>query len=466
MSSPGYPSYPQLKESVSDWVGRIPRHWSEKKLKFTASAFASNVDKKTKPGELEIRLCNYTDVYYNEVLNADLSFMKATATKEQIAKFALLAGDTIITKDSEGPDDIAIPALVEEEMPGVICGYHLSIIRPTALTDPRYLNRVFQCPFARSYFATKANGLTRYGLGAAALGRLILPKPPLKEQTQIAKFLDYETAKIDALIEKQQQLIALLEEKRQAVISHAVTKGLDPDVPMRDSGVEWLGEVPAHWKIGQLRRWIRKIEQGKSPECESRPAETAEWGVLKTGCVNGGIYREQENKALPANLSPMSEYEVREGDILMSRASGSPDLIGSVAFVHSTRSKILLSDKIFRIHFGDGVHGEYFTSLMRSLYMRSSIVRSISGAEGMANNITKSSVLEFSVALPPISEQESIATEINSVSSRLTDLTTKAALLLETLAEKRTALISAAVTGKIDVRGWTPPETSTQAETP
>ena len=222
-----YGVYSGFKSSEGGWLGDIPTHWSPNKLKFLARTLASNVDKKTKDGERPVQLCNYTDVYYNDIVSSDLPFMKATATPEQIEKFTLRAGDTIITKDSEDPNDIAVPAFVKEDMPGVICGYHLSMIRPMSMMSPGFLNKTFRCAFARSYFATRSNGLTRYGLGDKALGSVVLPVPPLKEQTQIAKFLDYETAKIDALIEKQQQLIALLQERRTALISAAVTGKID-----------------------------------------------------------------------------------------------------------------------------------------------------------------------------------------------------------------------------------------------
>jgi type I restriction enzyme, S subunit len=241
MSGSRYDTYPEFKDAGGGWIGKIPMHWSANRLKFVANAFASNVDKKTKEGEIPVTLCNYTDVYYNDAVRADMPFMAATATQEQVNKFTLRAGDTIITKDSEDPNDIAVPTFVVQDMPGIICGYHLSVIRPTPMMSPGFLNKIFQCAFARAYFATRSNGLTRYGLGGQALDNVVFPIPSLEEQTQIAKFLDYETAKIDALIEKQQQLIALLKEKRQAVISHAVTKGLNPGAPMRDSGVEWLG---------------------------------------------------------------------------------------------------------------------------------------------------------------------------------------------------------------------------------
>jgi type I restriction enzyme S subunit len=280
---------------------------------------------------------------------------------------------------------------------------------------------------------------------------------PKSEQTQIARFLDHETAKIDALICEQERLIELLQEKRQAVISHAVTKGLDPDVPMKDSGVEWLGEVPAHWRVVQVRHLLRKIEQGRSPECESRAAVGEEWGVLKTGCVNGGIYRFAEHKALPAHISPHSEYEVKEGDLLMSRASGSKDLIGAVAYVEKTPSRLLLSDKVFRLKLEPGVHPQNFTLLMGSQHVRAQIELAINGAEGLANNITKESIKSFVVALPAYEEQQDIFTHLSMQSHRFAKLSEQLLAALDVLKERRSALISAAVTGKIDVRNWRPP---------
>src|SRR5690606_8216574 len=140
--------------------------------------------------------------------------------------------------------------------------------------------------------------------------------PTLAEQTQIARFLDHETARIDALIAEQQRLIELLKEKRQAVISHAVTKGLDPTVPMKDSGVEWLGEVPAHWELSSVKYVVTGMGQGWSPQCDNYPAEDGEWGVLKVGCVNGGTFNPAENKRLPDDLEPDAGLAIQKGDLL------------------------------------------------------------------------------------------------------------------------------------------------------
>ncbi|WP_156100045.1 restriction endonuclease subunit S, partial [Nitrosococcus oceani] len=248
-----FPKYPAYKDSGVEWLGGIPTHWKIEPLKRSCNVFPSNVDKKSYEGQEAVHLCNYTDVYYNERIVAGMNFMPATATPEQIEKFSLHAGDVIFTKDSESAEDIAIAAYVPADIPKVICGYHLSMIRLGNGANGNFIKRFFDSAPAKAYFFVSANGLTRVGLSQYAMDNVPIPLPPLSEQTQIARFLDHETARIDALIEEQQRLIELLKEKRQAAISHAVTKGLDPTVPMKDSGVEWLGEVPAHWKFSPLK---------------------------------------------------------------------------------------------------------------------------------------------------------------------------------------------------------------------
>ncbi|MFM9901931.1 MAG: restriction endonuclease subunit S [Polaromonas sp.] len=268
-----FPRYPIYKDSGVEWLGEVPGHWEVKRLKQVCHVFPSNVDKKSYDGETPVLLCNYTDVYYNETITAGMEFMAATASTDQIAKFTLRGGDTIITKDSETADDIAIAAYVPEDLPGVICGYHLSMVRPLPKADGAFIKRFFDSLYAKSCFAVLANGLTRVGLGQYALDNVALAFPPRSEQTQIAVFLDRETAKIDGLVAEQRRLMALLKEKRQAVISHAVTRGLNPHARMKPSGVEWLGEVPAHWEVGPLKRYWSVTD------CKHITAEFVEDGI-------------------------------------------------------------------------------------------------------------------------------------------------------------------------------------------
>jgi type I restriction enzyme, S subunit len=142
--------YPPYRAAGTASLVSIPVHWEIKRLKRAADVFLSNVDKKSYDGEEPVRLCNYTDVYYNDVITPGLRFMEATASAEQVARFALRAGDTIITKDSETADDIAVSAYVPADIPGVVCGYHLALIRPRAGVSGAYIKRLFDSAYVKS----------------------------------------------------------------------------------------------------------------------------------------------------------------------------------------------------------------------------------------------------------------------------------------------------------------------------
>jgi type I restriction enzyme S subunit len=319
----------------------------------------------------------------------------------------------------------------------------------------RYLHYLLRSEFYVKGYTRLLTGVRPNSLQMSRDSMMSFPVilPDREEQLAIATFLDHETAKIDALIAEQQRLIELLQEKRQAVISHAATKGLNPNAPMKDSGVEWLGEVPEHWDVAPMRRLLLKIEQGWSPECLAKPADEDEWGVVKSGCVNRGIFNQQENKTLPADLMPPAELEIQAGDLLMSRASGSPELIGSAAFIEETRPRLLLSDKIFRLRANEKVDHRFLAAMLSSTPLRQQIRRAISGAVGLANNLPQSEIKAFVVPLPPLDEQAAIKAFITKESTTLNNLLQESESAITLLQERRSALISAAVTGQIDLRG-------------
>jgi len=176
-------------------------------LKFVSLVKTSNVDKKTEEGEAEVLLCNYVDVYKNECINNDLDFMVATASPDEIKKFKVMSGDVIITKDSEEWEDIAIPAYVVDSSDNLICGYHLALIRPDNSMFGKYLFRAFQAKNINTQFRVSANGITRYGLSKNSITSACFPIPSYPEQKAIADFLDGETTRINAIIEKQNRLI-------------------------------------------------------------------------------------------------------------------------------------------------------------------------------------------------------------------------------------------------------------------
>ncbi|HMP57767.1 MAG TPA: restriction endonuclease subunit S [Gemmatales bacterium] len=431
---------------------QLPSHWKTRRLKFIASVQLSNVDKKSVEGEASVRLCNYVDVYKNDFITPDMEFMEATASERQIRDFSLKAGDVLITKDSEAWNDIAVPALVANDLDGVLCGYHLAHIRPKPkVMFGGFLFRAFAAEGIADQFRVAANGITRFGIGKDEITGALFPVPPLAEQHAIADFLDRKTAQIDGVISKKQRMIDLLHEKRQSLISEAVTKGLDPDVPTKDSGIEWLGRVPRHWLVERLKWRMRRIEQGWSPQCETRQADPGEWGVLKVGCMNSGIYDESENKALPTDLEPLPEFEVRVGDILMSR-SNTVELVGCVGRVHRTQGKIHVCDKLYRLVFdGDRLDPDFAVLLLSSHPSRLQIERDASGASPSMKNISNEVVADLVLAFPPLDEQRQV---VKYVTQRLDELRRLGVMIesqIAKLREYRQTLISAAVTGQIDV---------------
>ena len=202
-------------------------------------------------------------------ISMSLDFMQATATEDEIEKFGLQVGDVVITKDSESWDDIGVPALVRETADDLVCGYHLALLRPRRhqLTGA-FLLRCLQAKPICVQLELAANGVTRFGLAKSEIGVVTLPVPPLSIQYAIADYLDRETARLNALVAEKERLLGLLAEKRRALITRAVTRGLDPKVPLRDSGIPWLGEIPTHWKVILLRFACYSIETGGTPSID------------------------------------------------------------------------------------------------------------------------------------------------------------------------------------------------------
>jgi type I restriction enzyme S subunit len=216
------------KDSGIEWIGEIPEHWELKRLKYVAVLQNSNVDKKTSDGEKKVLLCNYLDVYQHEFIEDSISFMEATASDGEIEKFNIQIGDVLVTKDSETPDDIAVPALVVSDLTNVICGYHLSQIRPVkeALRG-EFLFRLFQSKRFNGQFEVSANGVTRFGLSVSTIADAFIPLPELDEQASIADYLKGMARQIDDTIMKNLKGIELLQEYRTALISEVVTGKID-----------------------------------------------------------------------------------------------------------------------------------------------------------------------------------------------------------------------------------------------
>lgn len=447
-----YKPYSSYKDSGTEWLGKLPSHWDARPLKWIGTYQNSNVDKKSYEGQTEVRLCNYTDVYYNELIADSLGFMVATASDSEIESMTLRKGDIVITKDSEDPTDIGIPAIVAEDLENVVCGYHLTVIRVPEQYQ-RFVHRVIQADATKARFYVESPGITRYGLNQGAIGGLPVVLPPPDEAGRLADFIDSETTRIDALVEKKTRFIELLREKRQALITHAVAKGLAPNVPMQDSGVESLGEVPQHWGLKKLRH-IARIVRGASP----RPAGDPRY--FSNHDEQGGntpwVTVAEITKDADMHLCETAGYLTPDG-VLASQKFLSGTLVFSNSGATLGVPKILAIDCCAN----DGVLAfRGLSSLVRIEFLYYFLLTTTDRLrdemqKGAQPNLNTDIVKSMAFPLPPLSEQGEIVNFIVAQCSRIESLVQTTERSTELLKERRSALITAAVTGQIDLRDAT-----------
>lgn len=277
--------------------------------------------------------------------------------------------------------------------------------------------------------------------------------PPPEEQHRIATFLDEQTARIDALIAEKERLALRVKEYEQAEISKLLTEGL-LGVDLEKTGNTFVPLAPPGWRVVAFKRAIRRMEQGWSPQCENRPAEDGEWGVLKVGCVNGTKFNPLENKALPPQMEPDISCVLQRGDVLVSRAN-TRELVGLAALVDDDLPNLLLCDKLYRLHLrNEWVLPEYAVLALRSNASRRQIELGASGASSSMQNISQDVIRELVVTLPPLGEQAAIVERSAVIRRNCSDLAVHVEAHISRLREYRSSLISAAVTGQIDVDSY------------
>lgn len=437
--------YPSYRKTDLPWFGQIPAHWEVKRLKQVTNVKFSSVDKLSREDEKPVLLSNYVDVYKNEQITSDLEFMKATASDDEIKRFTLRKNDVMITKDSESWNDIAVPAYVPNDLENVLCGYHLALIRPNSSEmDGKFLLRALQSKTIRYQFEVEATGITRYGIDQYAISSAFFPVPPISEQQTIAAYLDRQTAKIDALITKKERLLDLLAEQRAALISQAVTKGLNPDVKMKDSGVAWLGQVPEHWKVKQLKRLTYQITDGT--HVTPTYVENGIPFLRVTDIHTSKIYFEEvaripesEHKELIKRCNP------KKGDLLLSK-NGSVGIPKVVDW--DEEFSIFVSLCLLKLK--PELNPFYASYFFKSQQIEEQI--NFGSKKNTVINLHLDQIQKFFFAVPPPEEQKQIIDYLDLQAERLNDLEAKIETVIERLREYRSALISSAVTGKIDVR--------------
>ena len=435
--------YEKYKPSGVEWIGEMPEHWDSKRLKYVASVQPSNVDKKTIEGELPVLLCNYMDVYKNEFIDSSINFMEATATEAEIAKFKIKKGDMLVTKDSETPDDIANPAFVKDDFENVICAYHLTQIRPNrSELIGEYLFRLFQENKYKGQFEVAANGVTRFGLSVSAFSDVFVPLPRPDEQTAIANYLDEKTSQIDTLIANKQKLIELLKEERTAIINHAVTKGINPNVKFKPSGIDWLGDIPVHWEVKKLK-YVAEINSTSLTEKEDDDLEI-EYIDISSVNENGDII--QTAFYFYSDAPSRARRIISKGDTIISTVR---TYLKAIAFIDFEKDNLICSTGFAVIRPAEEIEPKLLFYLSRSEKMVDRIMAMSKGVSYPA--IDSDDIKNLEGWFPNKEEQHTIAKHIENHTARIDATISKIEKEIELLHEYRTALISEVVTGKIKV---------------
>jgi len=427
--------YGEYKESGSDWLGEIPSHWEARPLKFLGKAIIGltySPDDLAEPGE-GVAVLRSTNVQNGRIDLKSVVFVNQ-AIPDQLM---LRSNDVLICSRNGSRELIGKNALVSEQQEGMSFGAFMTVFRSPFNS---FLFFIFNSQIFKAqsglFITSTVNQLT-----TGTLNSFVVPVPPEDEQNAIARFLHHETAKIDALIQEQERLIELLQEKRQAVISHAVTKGLDPDVPMKDSGAEWLGKVPAHWDIRKVSYDFTAVKgpRGAILTKDYCAANPGPYPVYSGQTHNAGVLGSIED----------FDFSLGSNGGLLTTTVGAKAMslnfvTGKVSLSQNCMLIRPLSKQTFvKFHF---YHLQPLFRLERGMI-----------PDHMQPSFRMEDLYKFFVAQPPVEEQEAISRYLDHEMGRFDALAKESILLIERLKERRSALISVAVTGKIDVRNWKPP---------
>lgn len=463
-----YQAYPEYRDSGVEWLGEIPLNWQVHSLKRAVDGCTNGIWGGEPDKKHDLTVLRVADFDRQSFKISDIKLTTRSILPKDRGSRLLKQGDLLIEKSGGGDKTLVGCVVLFDKKYEAVTSNFVAKMTPRNNYDNHFLTYVFSQLYAGkvNYPSIKqTTGIQNLDSEAYLMEKFCFP---LKyEQRNIACFLDHETAKIDNLIQKQQQLIELLKEKRQAVISHAVTKGLNPDVPMKDSGVEWLGKIPKHWELSKLRYMFR-FGKGLTITKEHLQDE----GVP---CVNYGEIHSKFGFEIDPQIHKLkcvdesyilnnSDSLIYKGDVIF--ADTSEDIDGAGNF-----TQLISDNKIFA-----GYHTiilrplnreslRFYAYIFDSKALRAQISNAVKGVKVFS--ITQAILRSASIWFPPASERERIVAFLDNQTIKIDTLIEKQLRQVELLKERRTALISAAVTGKIDLRNWTAPipeaETTTEA---
>ena len=445
-----YQPYPAYKDSGVEWLGMIPEHWDVSQMKSGLISIQNGVWGDDPDGSEDdtpcARVADFDRV--SLTVNEPLPTLRKITADQRLYK--KVSTNDLLLEKSGGGEQTTVGAVVQYVGENdIVCSNFVAVIKCKDHVFPRWL-----CYLSFSLYSAGVNvrsikqttGIQN--LDSHQYSSEQVSFPPLVEQRAIAAHLDRETARIDSLITKKTRFIELLKEKRQALITQAVTKGLDPHVKMKDSGVEWLGEVPEHWEVRPLK-FIADVQTGIAKGKDNTGVATIEVPYLRVANVQDGYLdlTDISNIEIPVNLS--SKYLLKIGDVLMNEG-GDFDKLGRGHIWNGEIENCIHQNHVFAVR-PHGVTPNWLNTFASSAAAQFYFMSRSKQSTNLAS-ISSSNLMELSVPLPPKKEQENTLAKLNSLLSRVDVTITQSNRSITLLKERRSALITAAVTGQIDLR--------------
>ena len=431
---------------VKEWFGQLPEGWSLRRLRTLGHFTASGIDKKTVEGESLVRMVNYTDIYGNPTLELRNSpdYMVVSCPANKVEEHGLVQGDMLFTPSSETAEDIGVSAVVMEDLLNTVYSYHITRFRMRDEISLRYRKYLCNHPRVLRQFSRLCKGTTRQILVREDFKSAWVAIPPTEQHDRIAEYLNEATGKVDRLVALRRRQMELLQEQRAALIQQAVTRGLNPRAPLKDSGLPWLGEIPKHWEVVKFNHYVSLRHGHQFRQEDFTPVGCK---VIKITQLNADGTLDIENCDTVASerVASFRDILIKSGDILMALTGGT---IGKVIRVGEVTEPLLQNYRVG--HFAPSQKAkltkDFLYWVMKSDVAMGQILFLVS--ETGQPNIGKADFSGVFFALPPLREQTEIVEHISNELPKLDALHSAYTHQLELLTEYRAALIHECVTGQ------------------
>ena len=444
----------EMKDSGIPWIGEIPKGWKVMKLRNLGKFSASGIDKKVVEDEPLVRIINYVDIYKNT--NKELweqNYMVVSAPAEKCQEHQVNVGDMFFTPSSETIEDIGVSAVVMEELANTAFSYHIIRFQPTTDIDFNFRKYITNNTACLNYFSSCATGSIRKTISRDVFKECIVPLPPLAEQQRIAEFLDRKCAEVDEMIGLQEQIIEELKAYKQSVITEAVTKGLNPDAPMRDSGIEWIGQIPEHWEVHRLKSLFSSRVSGewgddaKQDERDRICLRIADFDYQRLR------FKECESYTIRNYIKDDADLPyLAKGDILIEKSGGGEKTpVGRAVIYDLDLEQVMYANFMTRLRVKSHICPWFVKYILSAMYSNKAIYVYVKQTTGI-QNLDLTAMLENEIVhLPSLTEQQAITDYLEEKCADIDSLIQTKLSKIDSLKEYKKSIIYEYVTGKREV---------------